>query len=950
MKTLTLVLFLSVSAFAELLLFLVLAGIGFGQVFPGAIATNADLLVEKNSPEARLVVPLTSSATTIYLNTSTGFSGNMALTIDSEIIFCTTFSNATYTGCTRHFDGTTATAHSALRAVRGLPVAKGHNNLAAEIIAIETAIGVNCANCGGGGGGGGAPTTSKYITQTPDATLSAEQALSLLGTGILKNTTGTGVLSIAVAGDFPTLNQNTTGNAATATALSANPANCGAGLLPRGITAAGVAEGCAAVDLTADVTGVLPAANQPAAAADGVTRGLPAFNASDFDVAANVVSLDYTNGQKATGSVPGLLTSADWTTFNGKAASNASTTVNSQTCALGSICTVTVPISPGVSGLASGVATLLAGFSKTNLDAALTGGTLCYTTTCLPLTGGNLSGQLVAANLGIEFTESDTNPTCASGNFNIYADLSENKLKKCMNGSATDLDTTGGTPDFGTLTSGTNTGMAGVCGTGCSLGTSGGGTIAATTAAALAANGANCTGNNFALGVNAAGVAECAQPDFSNLSGTATDAQIPDTITASLYLPLTGGTLSGSLAGTRISSALTTVTFSATPTFNASLGNSFLITLTGNVTSSTLSNPASGQIITLRVCQDSTGSRTFVPPTNVLNMGTIDSTASACSSQTFIYDGTNAQAIGIMLSDGPPSLSLPGTSSGAIKITAVAAASGTVTLENNSTTVIADTGASNNFLTAISAAGVISKAQPVFTNISGVCTIAQGCTGTGSTLTGLVRGSASAMTGAELSGDVTTSGSNAVTIANAAVTLAKMANLANGTFICRTTAGTGVPEACSVLPAALEPAHTGDVTNTAGSLALTIANGAVSPTKQTTAGRTFAKTFNIENPATADSYLWFFEEGKAITLTRVACNVIGGTNMVINLRKTSEATSGSGGTAALTSNLTCTAGAMVTSSTFTSAGAATDVPVALELVSASGTNTFLHVTVEYTVD
>jgi hypothetical protein len=41
--------------------------------------------------------------------------------------------------------------------------------------------------------------------------------LSSLGTGILKNTTGTGVPSIAVAGDFPTLNQNTTGSAATLT-------------------------------------------------------------------------------------------------------------------------------------------------------------------------------------------------------------------------------------------------------------------------------------------------------------------------------------------------------------------------------------------------------------------------------------------------------------------------------------------------------------------------------------------------------------------------------------------------------------------------------------------------------------------------------------------------------------------------------------------------------------
>jgi len=50
------------------------------------------------------------------------------------------------------------------------------------------------------GAGTGAPTTSTYITQTPDATLSNEQALSLLATGILKNTTATGILSIATAG------------------------------------------------------------------------------------------------------------------------------------------------------------------------------------------------------------------------------------------------------------------------------------------------------------------------------------------------------------------------------------------------------------------------------------------------------------------------------------------------------------------------------------------------------------------------------------------------------------------------------------------------------------------------------------------------------------------------------------------------------------------------------
>lgn len=56
----------------------------------------------------------------------------------------------------------------------------------------------------------------------------------------------------------------------------------------------------------------------------------------------------------------------------------------------------------------------------------------------------------------------------------------------------------------------------------------------AATATALAANGGNCSGNNFALGVDASGVGECAQPAFSNLSGSATDAQIPNNITIDL--------------------------------------------------------------------------------------------------------------------------------------------------------------------------------------------------------------------------------------------------------------------------------------------------------------------------------------------------------------------------------------------------------------------------------
>lgn len=47
--------------------------------------------------------------------------------------------------------------------------------------------------------GAAGPTTATYLTQTADSTLTAEQALGALATGLLKSTTTTGVVSIAVA-------------------------------------------------------------------------------------------------------------------------------------------------------------------------------------------------------------------------------------------------------------------------------------------------------------------------------------------------------------------------------------------------------------------------------------------------------------------------------------------------------------------------------------------------------------------------------------------------------------------------------------------------------------------------------------------------------------------------------------------------------------------------------
>src|ERR1041385_584612 len=164
-------------------------------------------------------------------------------------------------------------------------------------------------------------------------------------------------------------------------------------------------------------------------------------------------------------------------------------------------------------------------------------------------------------------------------------------------------------------------------------------------------------------------------------TGTVTGSNIPSSILQQIFnagIGLTQRTAFNCLAGMVCSDnattsrtdvrlgSLTTVAFSATPTFDASTAASFKLTLTGNVTSSTLTNAVAGEPVNFEICQDATGGRTFVPPTNVLNMGTIVSTANACSTQEFWFDGSNAVSSGPMQSSGgsiiPGSLSVAGTS------------------------------------------------------------------------------------------------------------------------------------------------------------------------------------------------------------------------------------------------------------------------------------------------
>lgn len=96
-----------------------------------------------------------------------------------------------------------------------------------------------------------------------------------------------------------------------------------------------------------------------------------------------------------------------------------------------------------------------------------------------------------------------------------------------------------------------------------------------------------------------------------------------------------------------------TVTYSATPVFNLQNGQLQTITLTGNVTSSTITNGATtvptGSRLVLRIIQDGTGSRTFGYPANVLGSGSfpIAATASSTTRVDLEFNGTSWEFVSI---------------------------------------------------------------------------------------------------------------------------------------------------------------------------------------------------------------------------------------------------------------------------------------------------------------
>lgn len=139
--------------------------------FPSAVVTDAQLKVASNRRQTVLRGTISASDTVITVADASWIVANMLLTIDSEIISVTSVSGNNLT-VVRGFDSTTAAAHSSGRTVSHNWTAWHHNAMAAEVKAIETALGANLANVGGSGIGGGVLATAyNFAAQTPGGSL-----------------------------------------------------------------------------------------------------------------------------------------------------------------------------------------------------------------------------------------------------------------------------------------------------------------------------------------------------------------------------------------------------------------------------------------------------------------------------------------------------------------------------------------------------------------------------------------------------------------------------------------------------------------------------------------------------------------------------------------------------------------------------------------------------------
>ncbi len=307
----------------------------------------------------------------------------------------------------------------------------------------------------------GSPTTTSGTLTPQLLTQSSNKVLAGPGSG----QAATPTFRSLVAGDLPaTISSNTTGNAATATALASSPTQCGSSNWATGVS----------------VTGN-----------------------------ANCLQPGFSNlsGSLALGQTP--LTTAGDLLFANSTPSLARLPIGGTNQFLGVSGGVPAWTQPTFSNLGGTAAISQGGTGQTSAAAAFNGLSPLSTEGDLHYYHSSSNTRLALGGANTFLTSNGTDPSWGALTGAGFGSQTANTILASPNGAS-------GNPSFRSL-------LAADLPASITSSTSGN----AATATALATAPSQCSGNNFATGVAASGNANCAQPTFANLSGTATNPQLP---------------------------------------------------------------------------------------------------------------------------------------------------------------------------------------------------------------------------------------------------------------------------------------------------------------------------------------------------------------------------------------------------------------------------------------
>lgn len=486
-----------------------------------------------------------------------------------------------------------------------------------------TGAGVSCVDSGGATrtdctitGTSGAPTTVPYWTGAADATLSAEHNLGALGTGFVINTAGTPsiyagvtctnqvlrILGASGAGTCVTIDSTYTSGTFPATAhnlLSSSHGDTLAASVVRGDILRGnttpawsrLALGGNNLYLKSNATDLVYS-TLAAAGVGSCTNQFPrTLNADAVPTCGDVVPADFAS-QTANFVLAAPDGSAGDPTFRALVDADVPNTI---TIALAATATALAadPADCAANNFASSInASGTLGCSQPVLSTDTTGNYLASSTSGAGITGATTASHGGTITPAFDYTATlGANPAMNAGEARfsttgiILEGATANLLETLITVTDPTVDRTFTIPDADSNPVIPDTGAANNFLTAISAGgviskaqpdfsnlsgTATDGQVPnnitidlATAASALAADPADCSGNNFALGIVASGVATCAQPAFTNLSGAATDAQVPDTITLTNITQITNRAISdttGTLAISRGGTGQTTIT------------------------------------------------------------------------------------------------------------------------------------------------------------------------------------------------------------------------------------------------------------------------------------------------------------------------------------------------------------------------------------------------------